>query len=32
VVATFLAREETERETFLEMWGSLEHPDASGAP
>lgn len=28
VVATFLAREEEERETFLEMWGSLEHPDA----
>jgi hypothetical protein len=30
VVATFLAREESERETFLEMWGSLDHPDASG--
>lgn len=27
VVATFLAREEQERETFLEMWGSLDHPD-----
>lgn len=29
VVATFLAREESERETFLEMWGSLDHPDAT---
>ncbi|MBX7190973.1 MAG: hypothetical protein K1X94_02890 [Sandaracinaceae bacterium] len=29
VVGTFLAREETERETFLEMWGSLDHPDAA---
>jgi len=31
VVATFLARSEDERETFLEMWGSLDHPDASAS-
>lgn len=29
VVGTFLAPDEDERETFLEMWGSLDHPDAS---
>ena len=29
VVGTFLARDEEERETFLEMWGSLDHPDAA---
>ncbi len=31
VVATFLAREEQERETFLEMWGSLDHVSYNGA-
>lgn len=29
VLGTFIARDKIERETFLEMWGSLDHPDAA---
>lgn len=32
VVGTFIATREDERETFLDVWGSLDHPDGAAGP